>query len=106
MRYFVIIKVERGAAYVSLVLRNDLYFGSNAAKGEFLVIGNLRGSPTVEPFCRVGSEVDAAVGTRTSEVVVPESAVKGDAAFCNILNPRDAGQIESAGGNIPSGHVA
>ena len=62
--------------YVSLVLLNDLDFGTHTTEGKFLIRGDLRGGPAVKPFCRVGGEVDAAVGARSAEVVVPESAVE------------------------------
>ena len=91
---------------IYIALCNDLDFCSHTAEGKFLVDRYLRGGPAVEPFCRTAREIDTTMRARPAEIVMPESAVEGDAAFGDVLHPGDAGQVETAGGNVACGHVA
>src|SRR6188474_2382827 len=72
---------------------------------QLLIRLNGGNAPAVQPLGCLGSQVDTAMTARTAKVVVPVGAVEGCSVFFNIGHPRYTRQIESAGGQVTSGHV-
>src|SRR5258706_6773074 len=88
------------------VLHHDSHLRTHIPVNKFLVNRHGWDRPAEKPFRSLRRQVDTAMTARMSIIIVPISAMKGDAAFGDIQHPRHTGQVKSAGGDITSRHMA
>ena len=87
------------------VLQLDLHTGTNEPVHVLLFKGHEGHGPAEKPFGGLWCHIDAAMAARTSIVVVPVGAMKGDPLLSEIKHPGHSGEVKAIGGNIASRHV-
>ena len=90
---------------VRRVLQLDIHTGTNEPVHVLLFKGYEGHRPAEEPFSGLRCHVDATMAARTSIVVMPVGAVKGNTLLGEVKHPGHAWEVKTIGGNITSRHV-
>ena len=90
---------------VRRVLQLDIHTGTNEPVHVLLFKGYEGHRPAEEPFGGLRCHVDATMAARTSIVVMPVGAVKGNTLLGEVKHPGHAGEVKAIGGNIASRHM-